>query len=621
MHKKIGFIGQGWIGKNYADDFERRGFEVIRYSTEEPHINNSDSIKNCDIVFIAVPAPTTPDGFDDGILRQVMRMVGLGKIAVIKSTLLPGTTEKIQQANPDIFVFHSPEFLTESSAAYDAANPFRNIVGFPIDNQDYRQRAQEILDVLPEAPYQLICPVKEAELIKYGGNNWFYFKVVFINMLYDLAAKMNCRWETIRNAMAADPRIGSSHLNPAHSSGQSGGEAKLKFGDLHLEPMHKGGRGAGGRCFIKDFAAFHQLYQNVIGDSLGNNVLESIKNKNIDLLVSSKKDLDLLTGVYGEEALTDALQHSLFSVFPQGKKNTRCLVTGGAGFIGSNLVDELVARGNEVIIIDNLAIGKRENVNPKAKFYEADIRNLNAIKPLFEGVDYVFHLAALPRVQPSILDPVGAHEVNLNGTLNVLVASRDAKVKRVIYSASCSAYGDQEEMPLRENMPTNPMSPYAMQKYMGERYCQLFSKLYDLPTVALRYFNVYGKRQSLEGAYALVLGIFIRQRLAGEPLTITGDGEQRRDFTGVNDVVRANILAANSPKVGQGEVINIGRGRNHSVNEIARIIGGPTVNIASRIEPREALADNSLARELLGWEPTINLPDWLEEYKKEMGLE
>ena len=175
MHKKIGFIGQGWIGKNYADDFERRGFDVVRYALEEPHISNGEKIKDCDIVFIAVPTPTTPAGFDDSILREAVKKVGQGKVAVIKSTLLPGTTEKIQRENPDIFVFHSPEFLTESSAAYDAANPVRNIVGFPIDNQDYRQKAQEILDVLPKSSYELICPVKEAELIKYGGNNWVYF--------------------------------------------------------------------------------------------------------------------------------------------------------------------------------------------------------------------------------------------------------------------------------------------------------------------------------------------------------------------------------------------------------------------------------------------------------------
>lgn len=298
----------------------------------------------------------------------------------------------------------------------------------------------------------------------------------------------------------------------------------------------------------------------------------------------------------------------------------KMLVTGGAGFIGSNLVDELINQGHKVIIIDNLSTGKKEYINPQAEFHQVDIRNLKKIKPLFYGVDYVFHLAAFPRVQPSIEDPVTANDINLNGTLNVLVAARDAKVKKVVYSASSSAYGNQTQMPLREDMPTHPLSPYGLQKYIGELYCRLFSEIYGLPTVSLRYFNVYGPRQALEGAYCLVMGIFVRQRLAGEPMTITNDGEQRRDFTFVGDVVRANILAAESDKVGQGEVINIGRGQNYSVNELARMIGGPTVFIGSRIEPRETLADNSRAKKLLGWEPTMNLPDWLEKYKKEMGL-
>jgi len=298
----------------------------------------------------------------------------------------------------------------------------------------------------------------------------------------------------------------------------------------------------------------------------------------------------------------------------------KCLVTGGAGFIGSNLVDELIKKGDDIIIIDNLSTGKKENLNSEAKFYQLDIRELDKIKPLFSGVDYVFHLAAAARVQPSIEDPITFNDINLNGTLNILVAAKDAGVKKVIYSASSSAYGNQEQMPLREDMPAHPISPYGLQKYIGELYCRLFSEIYNLPTVSLRYFNVYGKRQALEGAYCLVMGIFVRQQLAGEPMTIVGDGEQRRDFTSVIDVVRANILAAESNEVGKGEVINIGRGNNYSVNELAKMIGGTTVNIPPRIEPKETLADNNLAKELLSWEPTVELPEWLEEYKKEMGL-
>jgi len=275
----IGFVGQGWIGKNYADDFEKRGYQEVRYSLEEPHNSNEYKIKDCDIVFIAVPTPSTPKGFDDSILRKVIKLVGKGKIAVIKSTILPGTTESIQKDNPDIFVFHSPEFLTEATAAQDTASPFRNIIGITIDNDESRKKADEVIKVLPFAPYTLICKSKEAELIKYGGNCWFYFKVIYINMLYDLAEKQGCSYEIIKNAMSADPRIGSTHL----------------------DPIHKTGRGAGGHCFIKDFAAFSEIYGKLIGDEKGIKVLESLKNKNIDLLMKSNKDLDLLKGVYGDE--------------------------------------------------------------------------------------------------------------------------------------------------------------------------------------------------------------------------------------------------------------------------------------------------------------------------------
>ena len=297
----------------------------------------------------------------------------------------------------------------------------------------------------------------------------------------------------------------------------------------------------------------------------------------------------------------------------------KALVTGGAGFIGSNLVDALIDDGNKVIVIDNLLTGKEDNLNIKADFHKVDIRDLNIIRPLFNNIDYVFHTAAFPRVQPSIEDPIKTNDINLNGTLNVLKASQEAHVNKVIYSASSSAYGDQCVMPLKETMEVNPLSPYGLQKYVGELYCRLFTKIYGLNTISLRYFNVYGKRQVLEGAYCLVIGIFLRQRLNNDPMTIVGDGSQRRDFTSVIDVVKANILAAKS-KINKGEVINIGNGYNYSVNELAKMIGGPIINMPSRIEPKETLADNSLAYKLLGWRPIIELPKWIKEYKKDMGL-
>lgn len=297
----------------------------------------------------------------------------------------------------------------------------------------------------------------------------------------------------------------------------------------------------------------------------------------------------------------------------------KTLVTGGAGFVGSNLVDALIERGDEVIIIDNLSTGKKENINSKADFHNIDLRNLKEIKPLFEGVDYVFHEAALARVQPSIEDPITYNDHNVNGTLNVLVAAKDARVKKVVYAASSSAYGDQKKMPLTEDMPANPISPYGLQKYIGEEYCRLFSYVYKLPTVCLRYFNVFGPRMVMEGAYASVVAIFGTQRKNGQPLPVVPDGEQQRTYTFVKDIVRANLLAAES-EISDGRPINAGQSNEYSVNEIAKMIGGPTINIAPRIEPRRNLCGNALAKELLGWEPEVKLHEWIPGYKKELGL-
>ena len=299
---QIGFIGQGWIGKNYADDFENRGFQVVRYALEEPYIKNVDKIKQCDIVFIAVPTPSTPKGFDFSILEKAIKNVGKGKIVVIKSTLLPGTTEKLQQKNKDKFIFHSPEFLTEATAAHDAANPKRNIIGIAKDNKIYKDKAQLILSVLPKAPFELICKAKEAEFIKYAGNNWFYLKVVFMNLLYDLVVASGSDYDVVREGMAADIRIGRSHLIPVHKSGTLGSE---NFGLIKNKKKQKeDGRGAGGHCFIKDYAAFVELYEKSLPkDFVGLKMLKAVEDKNIELLIKSNKDLDLLSGVYGKSIL------------------------------------------------------------------------------------------------------------------------------------------------------------------------------------------------------------------------------------------------------------------------------------------------------------------------------
>ena len=299
------------------------------------------------------------------------------------------------------------------------------------------------------------------------------------------------------------------------------------------------------------------------------------------------------------------------------------IVTGGAGFIGSNLVDLLIEDGHEVIVIDNFSSGKKENCNDNAKYFDLDISNQSTyedLKNIFLGSDGVFHLAALPRVQESIDNPLHFEKNNTLSTINVLKACADSNVKRLVYSASSSAYGNTIKLPSREEDPIDPISPYAMQKYYGEVACRMFANVYGIETVSLRYFNVYGERQSLEGAYALVMCVFARQRLNNEPLTIRGDGEQRRDFTHVKDIAKANILAMHSEKVGNGEVINIGNSDNRSVNQIAEMIGGPTKKIDPVVEPRETLADNSKAKDLLGWEPSIIIEEWVPKYKKELGI-
>ena len=300
------------------------------------------------------------------------------------------------------------------------------------------------------------------------------------------------------------------------------------------------------------------------------------------------------------------------------------VVVGGAGFIGSNIVDKLVEQNHEVVIIDNLSTGKMENVNPKASVEYIDISNVNECPNMVEimsGADALFLLAAKARVQPSIENPVEYEINNTIGTLNVLKCASDAGVRRVVYSASSSAYGNTEKLPSKESDPVNPLSPYGAQKYYGEVMCKMFSEVYGLETVSLRYFNIYGERQNVGGAYAMVIGIFVDQLLNGKPMTIRGDGEQRRDFTYVGDVVNANILASQSENVGNGEVINIGNGDNRSINDIADMIGGDKVNVDPVIEPKATLANNSLAEELLGWKPTQNIEDWIPKYKKEMGLD
>jgi len=294
---------------------------------------------------------------------------------------------------------------------------------------------------------------------------------------------------------------------------------------------------------------------------------------------------------------------------------TKSLVTGGAGFIGSNLVDRLLGLGHDVVVIDNEYSDAHDQFywNENAQNHKYDIRDYEKTRPLYDGVDYVFHLAAEARIQPAIQNPIEAVSINSVGTCTVLQCSREAGVKRVMYSSTSSAYGINQT-PNVETQPDDCLNPYSVSKVNGEKLCKMYTDLFGLPTIIFRYFNVYGERQPLKGQYAPVIGIFLRQRDAGEPLTIIGDGNQRRDFTYVGDVVNANILAATKDVDSEafGQVYNVGTGNNYSVNQIARMISDNTTNIAPRPgESRISLANNKKLRQTFDWQPTMRLDDWI----------
>ena len=294
------------------------------------------------------------------------------------------------------------------------------------------------------------------------------------------------------------------------------------------------------------------------------------------------------------------------------------LVTGGAGFIGSNLVDTLLEKGHDVTCIDNEHSDAHDQFywNKKAWNVKGDIRDYDLMKELMGGVDYVFHLAAEARIQPAIMNPIEAVSINCVGTTTVLQVARECGVKRVMYSSTSSGYG-MNKSPNVETDPDDCLNPYSVSKVAGEKLCKMYTQLYGLQTVCFRYFNVYGERQPLRGQYAPVIGIFLRQKAAGEKLTIVGDGNQRRDFTHVSDVVRANIMAATKEVDSEafGEVYNIGTGTNYSINQIARMIDWTITNIAPRPgEARISLANNQKMRTTFDWSPTVKLEDWIRKY-------
>jgi UDP-glucose 4-epimerase len=287
----------------------------------------------------------------------------------------------------------------------------------------------------------------------------------------------------------------------------------------------------------------------------------------------------------------------------------KVLVTGGAGFIGSHLVERLLSDGHDVVAVDNLAVGREANLagalqTGRCTFYRADIRDAAALAPLFEGASVVYHLAALADIVPSIERPGDYFTTNVTGTFNVMEAARATGAERVVYAASSSCYGIPDVYPTPEDAPIRPQYPYALTKYLGERIALHWGMVYDIPTVSLRFFNVFGPRARTSGTYGAVFGVFLAQKLAGRPFTVVGDGTQTRDFTYVTDIVDGVVTAANSGL--RDEILNLGSGGTYSVNELCRLLGGEVEHIPKRPgEPDCTFADTSKAERLLGWRAKI----------------
>ncbi len=592
-NKLIGLIGPDRNSQKLAGELARRKRRIIRYDAgQTKNLGNKERLKDCDLVFVVTPTFVTSDNFDCQAVRVAVKLAGRGKIAVIKSSMLPGTTEAIQQENPGIFVVYAPDFSFVGSTADQAANPERNIVGVPIKNQQYYEQARMVISVLPEAPYNMICAAKNAELIKLASNSFYYGKNIFFNLLYDLSTEMGCNWEIVRQSIAADPLIGPSFTEPIDQ-----------------------GRGVGDDCLLQDFQSLINLYNGLVRDTTGKNILGSIRDKNLQLLIDSRKNLDRVAGIYGGLVFEK-------KIGPTAPKRFKIIVTGGAGFIGSNLADELIRLGHEAVIIDDLSTGKIEYVNPRAKFYQADIRDSAKIEEIFAfeskhaPIDYVFHLAAQMDVRKSVTDPIFDNQVNIIGSFNIFLASTKHQVKKVIFISTGGAmYGNISEPATEERLP-NPDSPYATHKLAAEHNLAVIGKVHNLPYIILRLANVYGPRQ-YKGGEGAVIATFTNNAIIGEPSVIYGDGRQSRDFVYVGDIVKCCLTAAFSEKTG---VYNVGFGQDTDllelVEKLQKIVGHSlsySHQPARAGEVYKSVLNNDKARNILGWEPRVSLEEGLKK--------
>ena len=278
INMKVGCIGQGFVGKNLSDDFENRGIDVVRYALEEEYLANKDSIKNCEVVFIALPTPTTPNGFNFSLIEGAFELISPDAVVIIKSTVLPGTTKQIQDKNRKHIVLHSPELLSERTASYDSARPLVNVIGMAHDTTAHRKAAEKVKTILPNTDHNYIVPAEAAELYKYAHNLNGYFRIILTNLLHDMGEAHDVDWSDVKSMIDSD----------------------IMMSPYYNKPIHKGGRGAGGHCFVKDMAAFRHAYEKLVDDVEGLSVLKALENKNLKLLNDTGKSQDIIKEVYGQ---------------------------------------------------------------------------------------------------------------------------------------------------------------------------------------------------------------------------------------------------------------------------------------------------------------------------------
>ncbi len=579
----IGIAGVGFVGEAAQCWFEQQGYPLFLYDKHK-HIGSLEELNKADIIFLCLPTPFREGRFDDSAVWDVLERIEGEKIIVVKSTVLPGSTEEYQRKFPQHTFFMNPEFLRASTAREDFLNPNRQIVGY---TEKGEEGAQDIMSLLPPAPVRRTVRATEAEMIKYFGNLFLASRVVFANHMYDVAKKLGIDYDTVKECAGDDPRIGKSHF----------------------DIFHEGYRGYSGSCLPKDTKAFISFAERLGTD---HRLFAAVDTVNEELLNGSKA---------------------------AAKSKETILVTGGAGFIGSHVSERLLKDGHRVVCLDNFSSFydprlKEDNIkgiirHPDFVLVRGDILDTGTLRSVFSQypIAKIVHLAALPGVRTSFGASSGNYvDVNLRGTLHLLEEAKENGVKQFVFASSSSVYGKESAMPFQETENhLVPISPYGVTKLSAEVLCRSYHTLYGIPITVVRIFSAFGPRQRPE----LALHLFARCIKRGEEIPLLGSGEASRDITYVGDIVEgiSKALVQEFPF----EVFNLGNSRTVTVKEMIAQLA-EKLHAEPKVKQMRAhvgdlditFADISKARNMLGWEPQVSFEEgvdkFLEWYKEKEEL-